>query len=180
MVSREEHEKLRSKLWEVVASIEDIDVMEFTLHLLLVAPASFWTKPASRRHHPEDERGECGNLIHTIRVTKAALILCDIPDITGISRDMVASAALLHDTCRYGLDGESDRSVPEHAQLVRKLAQRHEVTCKYAEPIFKMVEGHMGRWGVSAYIPRIDAVSIIHIADCVCARISEVLNRESW
>lgn len=180
METQNEKRMLVTELYRMVRTIENTDIWVFTAELLGRAPQSFWTKPASRKYHPEDERHEYGNLIHTIRVAKTAMILCNIPNITGVSRDMVVSAAVLHDTCRHGLGGESEFSVDEHAQLVRKLAERHNITCKCSEPIFKMIEDHMGRWGVSAYTPTLDASSIIHIADCICARIAEVLNKESW
>jgi len=172
--------KLINNLNAIVLSIQDTGIYGFTRQLLDVAPLSFWERRASRNHHPEDERGECGNLIHTIRVAKTADILCHIPDITGISRDIIISAATLHDICRYGLDDKAEFSVDEHAQLVRKLAEEHGITCVHSHTILKMIEDHMGRWGASHYMPAIESGAIVHIADCICARVAEILNKEDW
>ena len=117
-----------NELYAIVRAIENAEIFGFTMHLLNVAPKSFWERPASHNHHPEDERGEYGDIIHTIRVAKTADILCQIQNITGVSRDMVISAAVNHDLCRYGLNDDSDKTVPEHAQLIRQLAKIHEIT----------------------------------------------------
>lgn len=173
-------QRLRGKLYRILDTIENDEVGLFTRRMLAVVPDSFWVRRASREHHLEDERGEYGNLIHTIRVAMTTDTLCDIPPITGLNRDILTSAAILHDTCRYGLDDNNESTVGEHAQLVRQLAKREQLTCKYDDNIFEAIEAHMGRWGTSIYTPELSFNSILHIADVVCARVTEVLNKEEW
>ena len=172
--------KLMESLQSVINSMVNPEVLLFTTSLLNVAPKSFWERPSSRNHHPEDERGQYGDIIHTIRVAKTVTLLCDIPNITGTPRDILVSVAILHDTCRYGLNDEANYTVTEHALLVRQLAKEHRIECKFDEPIFNLIENHMGRWGQKIYTPKLSFNAILHIADTVCARIVEVLDKEKW
>ena len=169
--------ELKKTLYALVDYIYDNEMREFTLRMLVVAPEAFWLRPSSIRHHPLDERGLHGNIIHTIRMVRTTNVICDVmgsfyPQIT---KDMMRSAAVLHDLCRHGLDGSAEKSVPDHPELPRKLAFKHNITCIQAVTIFDMVEKHMGRWGERNYTPIIEPWVALHIADAVCARALEVL-----
>lgn len=172
--------RLIQVLYDEVREIKDADIYQFTMDILKVVPQVFWEKRASRSHHTPDERGDFGTLIHTIRVMKTSAVLCEIPDITGLYRDMIRSASALHDTCKYGLDGKAESSVDGHAELLRVLVERNNIHCKCDELILQMVEAHMGRWGASIYTPKLGFNAIVHIADVVCDKVLEVLNKDEW
>lgn len=168
-------DELTDKLYSIVSTIRDTDIRAFTLRMLHAAPKSFWTGSASRHHHMEDERGKFGNLLHTIRVAKLARMLCDVGSFSTMQTDIVTSAAVLHDVCRHGVDGTAERSVKEHPKLVRKLAKEHRLSCTGSNAIFRIVEVHMGKWGIDPYVPALSMSSVVHIADVVIARFAEVI-----
>lgn len=168
-------DELTYDLFMLVDNIQEATILRFVTDVLEVAPKSFWKRGASRRHHLEDERGELGNLLHTIRVVKLTNIICDIINCSKISRDITLAAAVLHDMCRYGLDGKASSSVPEHPYLVRQLADKHNVMCPHKDQILAVIESHMGRWGEPPMHFDLSNKVILHLADCMVARALEVL-----
>ncbi len=169
--------ELKKALYVLVDCIDGEGIREFTLKMLSAAPDSFWDGPSSMRHRPLDERRKHGNLRHTIRVVRTVSTLCDVmgsfyPQIT---KDMMMSAAVIHDLCRYGLKGGAGKSLPNHPKLPRMLAERYGITCIQAVTIFDIAEKHMGKWGESSYTPLIEPWVALHIADAFCARALEGL-----
>ncbi len=168
--------ELKKTLFELIAYIEDAGINTFTFNMLQVAPDSFWDGPSSMRHHPLDERRKHGNLRHTIRVVRTVSTLCDVmgsfyPQIT---KDMMRSAAVIHDLCRHGLKGGAGKSLPNHPKLPRMLAERYGITCIQAVTIFDIAEKHMGRWGEHGYTPLVAPWIALHVADAICAHMQEI------
>jgi len=166
---------MKVELYHQVHLIANPSIHDFVLSMLSYAPAGFFERPASANHHPLDERGENGNLLHTIRVVKMVLVLIDISIIKGISHDVLIASAILHDLCRYGLNDESELSCKDHPLLVKRLAEEHSLTCDNFYLIMRIIENHMGRWGYPSFIPHIILDGVLHIADCICARALEVM-----
>ncbi len=171
-----ELQTLTDLLFTHVAFIEDSGINVFTLETLQVAPASFWLRPSSLNYHPLDERKPHGNLKHTIRVVHTVGVLCDVmggfyPQIT---KDMMMSAAVLHDIGRHGIDGDAEKSVPDHPKIPRRLAEKHNISCIQSGTIFAMIEKHMGRWGEHRYTPLIQPWVALHVADAICAHMQEI------
>jgi len=164
----------KEELYDLVNLIVDDGIRDFTEHMLDVAPASFWTAKASLNHHPEDERGNEGNLIHTIRVAKLVCIMAEGCNLTSIELDVLLSAAILHDPCRYGKDGTEEYTNPEHPQLVRELAVHYSIGCEYSVDIFTLIERHMGKWGKVPYNPEVTPSALLHLADMVSANAEQV------
>lgn len=149
------------------------DIREFTVKLLNVAPKTFWTEPASRNHHAKDERGECGNLLHTIRVIKTVKIIAMAADCGQFRTDILVSAAALHDICRHGLFGLEEFSVSNHPELIKELAKNNDISCNASDIIFTIIEAHMGIWGRYPRPAKISVVDVLHLADVINARLLE-------
>lgn len=167
-------EALATRLAMIAGTISTPCIRDFTIHMMSVAPASFRTAKASRNNHPPDEREPGGNILHTIRVTKLVKLMADSCSLDRITTDTIIAAAIIHDICRYGLDDEHEATLKEHALLPRELAKRHSITCEYDEDIFRIAEGHMGKWGPHPYTPQVFPGAIIHLADMVSAHANEV------
>lgn len=165
---------LVNELYSVIEDIEDLAIRDFVRDVLRVAPGSFWSWKASGEHHLEDERGEHGNLLHTVRVTKTVKVLCETADVTGVRRDYLTAASILHDICRYGLDDKSDKTVSNHPQLVRELADKFQIRTAHNE-IFWIIEKHMGKWGDPPQPIDVKDKDLLHIADCVEAHLLDIL-----
>lgn len=166
---------MKLDLYRQAHLIFDPSIRDFVLDMLSYAPPGFFEQPASTEHHPLDERGESGNMLHTIRVVNMVLLLIDISTIRGIERDALLASAILHDLCRHGLEDEYERSCPDHPFLVRKVAEGHSLTCDCYDLIMRIIENHMGRWGSPLFIPHISLDGVLHIADCIEARLPEVM-----
>ena len=158
--------------------IQRTDIKEFTLEVIKRTPERAWKAPSSRDHHSLEERGEWGNLIHSIRVVDTAWILADIFALGSLDRDVLHSAASLHDIGKRGVDGKGIRIVSNHPQLVRVMVENMDLTCEYKEQILFTIEKHMGRWGRQPtvfYGKVVDIAMLLHIADCIEARWTEVV-----
>jgi hypothetical protein len=161
--------------------IADSDIRTFTLKVVDKTPGDSWRMPSSRDHHLRDECGEWGNLIHTLRVVRICEWLTDILDLPQVQRDLLKAAAILHDSCKHGVDAEATWIYRDHPALVRLLVDRAGCSCRQRETILSIIESHMGRWGNPPEYWRDGRVSLrllLHIADCVEARLSHILNTE--
>ena len=157
--------KEKEKMDEVVNTIKDEDIREWTRIMFKNAPEGFWYTPASPsgKYHPPDERLEGGTFRHSIRAFYILSKLCeslqDVYDENDCS--MMQSAILLHDIC-----GEFGRN---HAELVRIYYEDVGLkahTDKYPH-IMNMIERHMGRWGKTP--PKTNMEWLVHYADNIAA-----------
>lgn len=163
------------ELYTQVGLISNTSVREFVQDMLNFARPSFCERPAARHHHFLDERGESGNLLHTIRVVKIVSAIATACAVTKDIKDIQLASAILHDVCRYGLDGKSEYTHVKHQSLVRALAERHNLSCDYYELIMRIIENHMGRWGDPPFTPKIGLDEVLHLADCVESHLPEVM-----
>ena len=169
-----ENKTLSTKLAMTAGTISTPSIRDFTIEMMKVAPPSYRTARASRHRHPPDEREPGGNVLHTTRVVRLVLMMADACRMNRTTRDVLMSAAILHDICRYGLEDESEFSVKGHPGLVRELAKKNSISCRCSERIFSIVEKHMGRWGPYPYTANMVEDDILHIADMISARAEEV------
>ena len=149
--------------------ISNVSIFNFVRKMLDVVPPAFYERPASTDHHALDERGECGGLLHTIRVIDLVLVMANSCNMNQIRKDILVAGASLHDSCRHGLDGKSEHSVEDHPLLVRKLAEEHNLYCDCYDSIMGVIESHIGRWGKPPFTPYVDLETILHLADCINA-----------
>lgn len=171
----EDRIKLLRELHSLIRQIQDVSIFGFVMKMLDVAPQSFWERASASKHHLEDERSKYGNLLHTIRVVKLTIVLCDVTNLPQLKRDILVASAVLHDMCKYGVHDEFEYTHKDHPSFVRKRAKEHSLFCPYDDPIFKIIEAHMGRWGTPPVTPTIDSRYLLHIADATIAHLGDVM-----
>lgn len=169
--------KLSEDLGRIVDSISNHSIRTFTREMLLKSFLNM-KLPASQNHHLPDEREEYGNMLHTVRVASLCELIADavsieVGDVDDV--DILKSAAILHDACRYGLFGLSGKTRPDHPRLVRVFAENYDLTCDNFSDIMDVIETHMGRWGQKPAAFEISAALALHLADCIVARWAEVI-----
>ncbi len=164
----------KENLMGFVSLIVNPGIRDFTEQILDVVPEVFWTARASKDHHPEDERGSEGNVIHTERVVKIVRIMSDSCQLTPDEIDVLTSAAILHDAGRYGPFGTEEYTVPDHPSLIRGIAGNHVISCAHDADIFSLIERHSGRWGDPVYWPQVTPAAMLHLADTISAHAEQI------
>jgi len=139
------------------------------------APQAFWDRPSSStgKYHKEDENGKEGQVIHTLRVITVAEQLVRMDDLSDIERDILISAASLHDICKYGVEGKSDHTLSEHPQLVMSLWEKNLLVlpkCGHDTQVIDTILQHSGRWGGLPFPPSTKLGKLLHIADFISSR----------
>jgi hypothetical protein len=157
-------------LHDEIKLIEDEDTRLFTSKAVLAAPGRYWIRPSSStgHHHPIDERGEWGNLIHVKRTIIIAQMFVEIKLFAPYSRDALYSGLLIHDIGKYGTDGGSEHTVDGHPQLVRDICE--DIIPQPIMPeVYYVAEFHMGRWGRYSYnIHGLEEIG--HYSDYIASR----------
>jgi HD superfamily phosphohydrolase YqeK len=167
--------ELKEELYKIVKSISDISIKVWTEAMLSVAPAAFWDKAASStgKYHKADENGVNGQVVHTLRVCAVVVHLVNMEKLTVVERDILLSAAVIHDICKYGVDGKTEHTLLEHPLLVDKLRQNSIVllpSCAFDQAIIETVEQHSGRWSSEPILNPTKLGKLLHIADFVASR----------
>lgn len=87
--------------------IRDPSISSFVRSMLLKSE-TFWDMPGSFAsvYHPPDEDNAFGNVLHTKRVVRVALIMCSNLSFSNIETDIVIAACLLHDLTKGFLNSE--------------------------------------------------------------------------
>lgn len=170
-------EPMLQALMSEANKIKDESIRSFTLQVIKKSPTDSWKLPSSRDHHMKDECGEWGNAIHTLRVIKICDTLADILNLPISDRDILKAAAILHDSCKHGINAEAVFIYKEHPQLVQGLIEKLELEA----PSFVMecINQHMGRWGrvnCDWKSGQITLPFLLHAADCIEARTEDIIN----
>jgi len=171
---RKDTVKLPSRtIEECISRIDDATIRKFTSKALRQAPKYFCTitSSSSGRHHPIDEHGEGGLVLHTIRVFNVAEILIASFESSDkkIHPDVIKSASLLHDLYRYGvLDVAEATTNKEHPGLVAEVLKMMQEDFEGKKAIITGVERHMGKWG--KVLPSTFDDWLVHFADTVAAK----------
>ncbi len=166
---------IKADLYSVVKSISNDPIKAWTIGMLKIAPVAFWEKASSStgKYHRDDENGVGGQVMHTLRVCAMVDHLVRMENLPVIERDMLLSAAILHDICKYGEDGKSEHTLLEHPQLaVFFWAAKKDglPACEQDSQIMNIVSQHSGRW-TSIPIPSPTKLGkLLHIADFVSSR----------
>lgn len=164
-----------TQICDSMSSISDDSIRSWTMSMMAHAPQAFWDKSASStgKYHKEDENGQYGQVIHTLRVIAVAEHLVRMADLSDIERDILISAASLHDICKYGVDGQSEHTLSEHPQLVKSLWEMNLLIlpkCEYDSQIIGTILQHSGRWGGLPHPPATILGKLLHIADFISSR----------
>jgi 23S rRNA maturation-related 3'-5' exoribonuclease YhaM len=195
-----EEDLILAPLLEEVGLITDQGIRLFTRALLLEAPESFWEAPSSitKKHHPPDEHGVAGNILHTKRVVRNVVLLSRAQQRPLLEEDIVIAAALLHDTTKFvrWQDGSLhyDRMHPYTVDDLYRAAQETQeiATSKQSKvlgstismcedvvifQILKAIRGHLGLHSpVPETIPMVTLEWILHLADNMAANLHHIID----
>jgi HD superfamily phosphohydrolase YqeK len=171
------------QICESMGSISNDSIRSWTMSLMTLAPQAFWAKPSSStgKYHKEDENGEYGQVIHTLRVIAVAEHLAKMVDLNDLEKNILISAAALHDICKYGIEGQSEHTLSEHPQLVKSLWEKNLLVlpkCEYDHLIIGTILQHSGRWGSLPLPPSTKLGKLLHVADFISSRNNIEVNLE--
>ena len=155
-----------------VGLIRSKELRELVRRVVDQLPEAFWKREASKMYHPADERGEGGNLIHTLRVIKVADRILDTTTYNSLARDVMRGGAILHDSQRHGPDGSSRVTVKEHPRLAKALLDSLvEEQVPGVKELGSILEKHMGKFQNPSYpVSEIPLSDILHIADFLASQ----------
>jgi len=155
-----------------IGLIRNKDLRELVRRTVDELPEAFWKREASKMYHPPDERGEGGNLIHTLRVIKVADRILDTTTYNSSTRDIMRAGSILHDSQRHGPDGTSRVTVKEHPQLAKALLESLvEGHVPEVKEVGDILEKHMGKFQNPSYpVSEIPLSDILHIADFLASQ----------
>jgi hypothetical protein len=162
--------RLLEALMAEVALIQDPTYYKIAFMALVGLPIANLVKKASKNHHPPDERGYGGNLLHTLRTVKVSRALLASYEVSQLEVDLIQTCALVHDFCRYGVDGSADYTLANHGPLVRVYLRSLGLIGPKVEEICKIVDTHMGRWSPTPYIPKLNKQDFLHTVDMVVSQ----------
>lgn len=158
-----------NKLREVVAS-----------YLENGTPNYFWTDGASSsgKYHPQFAQGIGGLVRHTKAVVMFAEELLRLNTYAYMReeyKDFVIAACLIHDTAKYGMSDEMDKSeYKNHAENAAKAFvnwSMYEYDFCPSEFLLNAVKAHMGQWSTNADDrPFTNIDRCVHLADYLASR----------
>lgn len=189
-------DKVLNPLIEEINLIEDEGIKSFVRSILFRAEG-FWKIPASfsGKHHPPDERGEGGNVLHTKRAVRVGLVLADSYSISAQEKDLIIGALLLHDITKgfkFGALDEYryDQMHPYTAGVFIKKCQEEDK--KYAlesqsstlfiseedtQIILRLIRCHLGPWSpVPETTPVTYIDMIVHLADNISSKLHTIVD----
>jgi hypothetical protein len=156
-------------------------VRDLVLKALNNVNTKFWSAGASStgKYHPDYSAGNQGLLRHTQSVVYFTSIFCKNLKISQYEKDCLIAAAILHDTCKSGLNWESEYTVHEHPLLAYRLLDvntMNEIEARAWKDINNIIATHMGQWTTSNHsqnvLPKIvnKAQMVMHWADYLGSR----------
>lgn len=159
--------------------IQNSEVRYITeLALEAVEPQFFQAAASSSgKYHPKFALGKGGLVRHTKVAVKFAVDLFRLYNFSEIEKDLIISALILHDTCKSGLNWDSDHTVTEHPLLVEQLYSS-EVENRQViwEEINNLIKSHMGKWNTDREgnevlpIPTTRTQKFVHLCDYLASR----------
>lgn len=163
--------------------ISDKQIRDFTQYLLEKAPDYFWVVPSSSggKYHPPQSNGEGGLVRHTKAAVYFATKLCDVFSLTGLMKDQVICACILHDIVKYGEIKQPFTTKThdyEGALFVKKHGESFGLDSASLTTITSCIAWHMGKWTdmtgrtVSKSFPEgfSPAQMVTHLADVISAQ----------
>lgn len=158
--------------------IHDLTTRNSTTDMILHVPGTYWYRPSAffKGHHPDNELGIWGNLIHVKRVLLIAKEFVNIEDLDTPSADILYSGLLLHDIGKYGIDGSEERiQLKTHAEIAKRLilARLDHVASQTELAITSIVVTHMGRWGNVKPVTQLEKLG--GYCDCIASRVSIII-----
>jgi len=164
---------------EELKQIQDNEIREFTRYILSKRPSYFDHVAASStgKYHNPNENGVGGLIRHTKGVCYMAKEFASVYNFAPIDVDIVMSAAILHDICKYGIGIKQAHTTRDHDEQGAKYIQIMAKTappCRYLDEICRAVAAHMGRWkvGKTVVFPKDlnEIQQCLHLADVAASR----------
>ena len=162
--------------------IKSIEIKDFVVEVFKHIPEHGFTTPASTsgKYHPEDERGNLGNVAHSKKVVRWTHIYARAFGITDSLRlDILTASAILHDLGRRGLGKTpSTHTLREHASIMAGPLEKAQKELKLDIRIFNTIKDcvryHNGRWTEQEIRKPIEEYTrlelIIHLSDMAASR----------
>jgi len=194
-VSLKEENDILFPLLKEIDLISD-DAIKSFVRSVLVRADIFWKIPSSfsGKYHPADEHNEGGNVLHTKRVIRIAMIMAGSYSLSTEETDIVLAACLLHDLCK-GIPSKDDESFhydPMHPYTVgkfishcqnddKKFANESQSSTLFVgeeivQSILRIVRCHLGPWSpVPETFPITYLDYIVHLSDNIASKIHTVI-----
>lgn len=139
----------------------------------------------SGKFHPQDESGEYGLLLHTLRVCNTAIQLYrSVEDYSNnkFAYDVLVASSLLHDVPFKNVDGRSNYN-HAHDNAVW-VSNNLAIQGEHKKQIIIAIMYHMGRWQVENHsdyniFPNNLLAWTLHQADCLSSRANILVNVDS-
>lgn len=151
----------KTEIKEMCSGIEDIEIRNNVIeYLTMEVNDDFWIIPAARgKHHPLDERGDTGLILHTKRVKEMVIWLGMAEQLPQYEMDLLLAAAIVHDTKKPGY---------EHPDLIKDTNLLLEV--------INIAKMHMGPWYKKERWPNVCKLGrMLYYADYIVSRENFIL-----
>ena len=172
--------------------IHDEKIRKFARWAVSVLPDYFFTTSASStgKYHPKYATGDGGLVRHTKAAVRTAITLLNLDMFsrvyTGIQRDIIITALILHDGVKKGvpeekytkhdhpllvgeyLEGAFEALTPEDVAVMTTVSVRAQV--------YRLIQSHMGQWNTNAKSnevlpkPKTPAEKFVHMCDYIASR----------
>jgi len=145
---RDIEDAILEPLMEELDIIKDPSVSSFVRSMLLKAD-TFWKIPGSFTsvYHPPDEDNEYGNILHTKRVVRIALIMCDNYFFSNLEIDLIIAACILHDITKGVQEDEEcisyDEFHPYTVDSFYRKAKRHDLLLSETQSSVMLLEDEL-------------------------------------
>lgn len=140
--------KKTNQLEDELNKIDNEDIQKFTLKVLKKLPDYFWEKEFINEFKELNGKDIKNDTIisHTKKVVAVLEELLKLYNPNPVLKDILLSAALIHDGLLYGEDGKEYDEY--HPIKLRKLIEENKLDLIISSPMYKgimkAVEGHMG------------------------------------
>ena len=150
-----------------------------TEYMNTAVPAYFFEIGASSsgKYHPAFSQGQGGLVRHTkavVMVLDELMKLSTYAYMPDDYKDYAYAAAIMHDTCKYGMNAEMDKS--QYADHAKNACINWETFCAEAglnfSPFIGMaIRSHMGQWTTEKEDkPFTNIDRVVHMADYIASR----------
>lgn len=176
----------KEELQKELQKIKDEKVRKLAIRAFSRVPEEFWKAGASStgKYHPPMSQGEGGLWRHTRAVVffVESITAIEQTPVDDRDKDLLVAAALLHDSCKYGLPW-GKYTHEKHPLLVFALLDFEEKDADLDvedmaiwDEINFLISSHMGQWNknrsqeVILPKPKSGLQKILHLADYLASR----------
>lgn len=166
--------------------IQNGDIRNFATEMLRLAPGYFFTAPSSSsgKYHPPYENSKGGLVLHTKAVVYFVVTLCEnnIYDFNYRQKDLLITAALLHDSYKNGKNPHCEFTTFEHPRIAAGVVLEYKdcgiIPPEEVEYIAQAIVSHMGQWNTNGKkskfeplpLPETDAQKFLHLCDFLSSK----------